>query len=202
MGASCEMAVDCPETIGEAADPGLAIVEAHFADDASLVRAAQAGDRSAFDELYHHHARLVHGLLLARVPADEADDLTQDVFLVAWRQLSSLREPAAFCGWLIQIARRRATDFHRASHDVTELADDTAPQGPRQSHGAEAAAVLRAVRQLPEAYRETLILRLVEGMTGPEIAARTGLANGSVRVNLHRGMKLLREKLEGRSGNA
>ena len=51
------------------------------------------------------------------------------------------------------------------------------------------------IRSLPEAYRETLILRLVEGMTGPEIAARTGLTAGSVRVNLYRGMQQLREKL-------
>jgi hypothetical protein len=55
--------------------------------------------------------------------------------------------------------------------------------------------ILSFVRSLPDAYRETLILRLVEGMTGPEIAARTGLTPGSVRVNLHRGMQQLREKL-------
>jgi RNA polymerase sigma-70 factor (ECF subfamily) len=55
--------------------------------------------------------------------------------------------------------------------------------------------VLAAIRRLPEAYREPLILRLVEGMTGPEIAARTGLTAGSVRVNLHRGMHMLRETL-------
>ena len=54
---------------------------------------------------------------------------------------------------------------------------------------------LGAVRSLPEAYRETLMMRLVEGMTGPEIAAATGLTPGSVRVNLHRGMKLLRSVL-------
>ena len=51
------------------------------------------------------------------------------------------------------------------------------------------------VRTLPDAYRETLVLRLVEGMTGPEIAKRTGLTPASVRVNLHRGMKQLRERL-------
>jgi RNA polymerase sigma-70 factor (ECF subfamily) len=55
--------------------------------------------------------------------------------------------------------------------------------------------MLEIVRSLPDAYRETLVLRLVEGMTGPEIATRTGLTPASVRVNLHRGMKLLREKL-------
>ena len=60
--------------------------------------------------------------------------------------------------------------------------------------------MLETIRQLPDAYRETLILRLVEGMTGPEIAVRTGLTAASVRVNLHRGMKLLREKLGARSG--
>jgi len=60
----------------------------------------------------------------------------------------------------------------------------------------EAIRLLDVVRSLPEAYRETLVLRLVEGMTGPEIAARTGLTPASVRVNLHRGMKMLREKLE------
>ena len=59
----------------------------------------------------------------------------------------------------------------------------------------EIASVLAAIRQLPETYRETLLLRLVEGMTGPEIAARTGLTRGSVRVNLHRGMQQLRELL-------
>jgi RNA polymerase sigma-70 factor (ECF subfamily) len=55
--------------------------------------------------------------------------------------------------------------------------------------------ILAVVRALPEPYREPLILRLVEGMTGPEIAARTGLTHGSVRVNLYRGMQLLRGKL-------
>jgi len=55
--------------------------------------------------------------------------------------------------------------------------------------------VLEVIRGLPEAYRDTLLMRLVEGMSGQEIADRTGLAPGSVRVNLHRGMKLLREKL-------
>ena len=58
--------------------------------------------------------------------------------------------------------------------------------------------MLDTIQRLPECYRETLILRLVEGMTGPEIAERTGLTADSVRVNLCRGMKLLRARLEGR----
>ncbi|HKB16102.1 MAG TPA: sigma factor-like helix-turn-helix DNA-binding protein, partial [Planctomycetota bacterium] len=64
--------------------------------------------------------------------------------------------------------------------------------GPPVEDGAE---VLRFLRTLPEAYRETLAMRLVEGMSGPQIAAASGLTHGSVRVNLHRGMKLLRARL-------
>jgi len=64
------------------------------------------------------------------------------------------------------------------------------------SSRAEALGVLEIIRNLPAAYRETLVLRLVEGLTGPEISERTGLTPASVRVNLHRGMTMLREKLE------
>jgi RNA polymerase sigma-70 factor, ECF subfamily len=60
---------------------------------------------------------------------------------------------------------------------------------------AEAAAAVAAIQELPEAYRETLALRLIAGMSGPEIAAATGLTPDSVRVNLHRGFRLLRSRL-------
>jgi RNA polymerase sigma-70 factor (ECF subfamily) len=166
------------------ADPGA---------DASLVEAARAGDRTAFGRLYHRYARVVHGLLLARVPRTEVDDLVQDVFLRALGQLHSLRDNAYFPGWLCAIARNRANDFYRRRRPTDELPD--ALPGAGRADDPEARAALEALRELPEAYRETLILRLVEGLTGQEIADRTGLTPGSVRVNLHRGMKLLREKL-------
>ena len=59
---------------------------------------------------------------------------------------------------------------------------------------------MAVIRSLPAAYRETLVLRLVEGMTGQEIADRTGLTPASVRVNLHRGMKRLRDALDSNRG--
>lgn len=167
------------------------------AQDADLVAAAQAGDRAAFGQLYQRYAPFVHGVLLARVPWEDVDDLLQDVFVAAMERLRSLRSPAAFGGWLAAIARNRAIDRHRRARcpedlDVSELADRAA--APPSS---DTAAVLAAIRALPDAYRETLTLRLVEGLTGPEIAARTGLTPGSVRVNLHRGMRQLRERLAG-----
>jgi len=171
-------------------------------EELRLVDAAQQGDRSAFAELYAAYARMVHGILLSRVPRGDVDDLAQDVFLQAMQRLRSLRDAAAFGGWLAAIARHRAADHIRRAPPLTELPDDLGSSDPHQhsqQSQAEALAVLAVIQSLPEAYRETLVLRLVEGMTGPEIAARTGLTPASVRVNLHRGMKQLRERLERRS---
>jgi RNA polymerase sigma-70 factor (ECF subfamily) len=165
-----------------------------LSEEALLVQAVRQGEQEAFAELYSLYAPMVHGILLARVPWAEVDDLLQDVFLVAFKKLNSLRDEAAFGAWLAMIARNRAMDFHRRRRDTEELSDDLAAQGSSEAD-REAANVLEVICVLPEAYRETLVLRLVEGMTGPEIADRTGLTPASVRVNLHRGMKLLREKL-------
>jgi RNA polymerase sigma-70 factor (ECF subfamily) len=166
--------------------------EARQSPEAALVTSARAGDREAFTRLYDMYAPLVHGVLLARVPYDEVSDLVQDVFLAAFRKLNHLRDAACFGAWVAMIARNRAADFYRRSRETEEL-----HEGLSQGAGCEveAAEALEIIRALPEAYRETLVLRLVEGMTGPEIAARTGLRPASVRVNLHRGMKLLRERL-------
>jgi len=159
----------------------------------ALVRAAQGGDRAAFGTLYELYARMVHGVLLAHASPNDVDDLMQDVFMRALEQLGSLLDGSAFGGWLATIARRSAADFHRGRKNVPIEMD--LGGGPRPDAGA--VAILDAMHRLPEAYRETLVLRLVEGMTGPEIAARTGLTRDSVRVNLCRGMRLLREMVGG-----
>lgn len=159
----------------------------------SLVEAARAGDAESFARLYRAYGPTVHAVVVARVPIDAAEDIMQDVFETALERIAQLREPAAFPGWLLTIARNRATDWLRRRRPTAPLdeAELAAPARPT----AEAERVLEVIRSLPDAYSETLIMRFVEGMTGPEIAARTGLSHGSVRVNLSRGFKLLRAKL-------
>jgi RNA polymerase sigma-70 factor (ECF subfamily) len=164
--------------------------------DADLVRAAQAGDVASFEALYSRYAPVVHSILLGRLPPADADDVTQNVFLSAYTKLHSLREPAAFAGWIARTARNAAEDHRRRMSETVEL-DEAYATKDTQREDAEAARALEAIRNLPETYRETLMMRLVEGMSGPEISARTGLTPGSVRVNLHRGMQLLRGALGG-----
>lgn len=166
-----------------------------------LVPAAQRGDRAARDALYAAFARTVHAIALAHVGSAHADDVTQEVFCSVFASLATLREPAAFPGFVCAAARNAARDALRARARAPGLvpADDVAARSPSPVAAAEqqelAERVLATIAALPEAYRETLVLRLVGGLSGREIAERTGLTHGSVRVNLTRGMAMLRPML-------
>jgi len=93
-------------------------------DDAGLVEAACRGDQAAFGLLYERYAGLVHGLLLAKVPRVEADDLVQEVFLTAMRRLLALRDRNKFGAWLSAIARNLANDHYRRRRPGDPLIED------------------------------------------------------------------------------
>jgi RNA polymerase sigma-70 factor, ECF subfamily len=163
---------------------------------AALVERVRAGDASAFDDLYRRFAKSVHSVLLARVPPAVAEELTQEVFLAAHRRMGDLREPRVVGPWLHTMARNAAID-HLRSRGRRPREEPLAEQAGRGDPDGELRErVLRHIGELPEAYRETLLMRLVDGLTGPEIADATGLTVASVRVNLCRGMDLLRELLK------
>jgi RNA polymerase sigma-70 factor (ECF subfamily) len=176
--------------------------EAH---DLLQVQRAREGSELAFRVLYERHASMVHAVLLSRAPPQDADDLMQDVFLAAWRALRQLQADDHFGAWLAAIARNTCAREYRRAHgarvprtqSLDTLADGAPAPEPPDPRAArdESAELLAVLRSLPEAYRETLAMRLVEGLTGPQIAQATGLTHGSVRVNLTRGMKLLKEAL-------
>ena len=167
-------------------------VEQRVHAEAQFVEHACLGDREAFGEIYQAFAPLVHGIVLARVPYDDVKDIVQEVFLAAYKNLDGLRDKNAIGAWLARIARNHAAEYYRKARPTEELNEDLSG---RHNPKAEAVEILRTIRSMPETYRETLVLRLIEGMTGNEIADRTGLTPESVRVNLHRGMEQLRQKL-------
>jgi DNA-directed RNA polymerase specialized sigma24 family protein len=106
-------------------------------DETSLVRAARDGDRAAFGQLYDRYARMIHGVLLARVPFHQVDDLVQDVFMIALRRLPMLREAESFGAWLTVIARNRANDYHRRSVPEDQLADEAGHNNLVSPNGGE-----------------------------------------------------------------
>jgi len=163
---------------------------------APVVEAARGGDAGAFAELYRRFSPSVHAILLSRLGVEESREAAQDVFMTVHRKLADLQDSAAFGPWVHTIARHHAVSVLRrrgarpTEEPLTDLpARDAGESGLRER-------VLDLIRSLPEAYRETLVMRLVEGLKGPEIAEATGLAPASVRVNLHRGMELLRPLLK------
>jgi RNA polymerase sigma-70 factor, ECF subfamily len=183
--------VSSNESDVELVDPALA---RHFL-------AAKNGDEEAFSALHCRFASTVHGILLSRVGPAEAEDLMQDAFLKIYRGLTSVRDVQALPAWICTLTRNLATDQQRRQARYPKNSEDSARildslEGPEDNGQELRQRVWLRIQELPKSYRETLILRLVEGLSGPEIAARTGLKATSVRVNLCRGMAMLRPLLQ------
>lgn len=163
-----------------------------------LVRRARAGDRDAFARLWVRYGPTAHAVALSLLPAAQAEDLLQDVAVAALAALPQLRNEQGFAAWLCTIARnhaRKARAAWRRAPQPDQM--DALPATAGSVDQVEADEILATVRELPEAYREPLLLRLVAGLSGPEIAERLAMTPGSVRVNLCRGIKLLRTRLGG-----
>ena len=144
---------------------------------------------------------MVHSVALGYVDRHAADDVTQDVFLGAWKSLGDLREPDKFGAWLCARARNQAKSAARRARLEQERQQAREVDAQYEAEAADDGAptmelVLEHLRALPRAFREPLTMRLVEQLTGAQIAQRLGRPPASVRVNLHRGMEQLRQSLQ------
>jgi RNA polymerase sigma-70 factor (ECF subfamily) len=169
--------------------------------DEILVSGAQRGDKAAFEELVRRTTRLVFArLYLETGDTHQAEDLLQETFLTAYRNLGQLTEPAKFRAWLLRIAQNRAIDAARRQLRQKQQLDILRLETPRDSV-AEAQQhelrqqVLAVLRTLPEEYRLPLTLRYLAGADYESIQSEMGLTNGSLRGLLHRGMQMLRAEL-------
>ncbi len=176
-----------------------------------FVLLGQKGDRVAFEQLVRRTARLVYSrLYLETGDPHTAEDLTQETYLVAWKNLHQMTEASGFRPWLFSIARTVAIDAGRragrkkrgpagaraAGEQALGLVADAGPSPPDLAELAEERArVLDLLRMMPEAYREPLMLRYLGGADYDEIGRQLGLTNGSLRGLLNRGMSKLREML-------
>jgi len=163
-----------------------------------LIRRAQAGDRTAFEDLIRAHARLVCASVYGWVK-DPAwtEDLVQETFLKAWEALKELKEPEAFRGWLLTIARRlawRQAEVAGRTEAMSELPEKAAPVDVSDPDEARD-EVQKALARLPERYRVPVTLHFLNGMEYGAIEKSTGLANGSLRGLVARGVAKLRAEL-------
>ena len=165
------------------------------------VRRAQAGDSEAFADLYRTHVGRVYALCL-RLEADaaRAEELTQDVFVRAWERLASYRGESAFGTWLYRLAVNVVLGDRRSAWRRAKrvFVTDDPGQYERGGDGPPAGLAMdldRAVAALPPGARTIFVLHDVEGYRHDEIAAMTGLAEGTSKTQLFRARRLLREAL-------
>jgi RNA polymerase sigma-70 factor, ECF subfamily len=171
-------------------------------NDTDAVEAALAasGDAHAFERLYRAHVGRVHSLVRRMLNDEDADEVTQDVFVRAWQKLATYRGEAAFGTWLHRLAvnvilgRRQVLGQRRDRF----LPDDTALAAVSAGRSAPELSLdfETAVARLPDGARQVFVLHDVEGYRHEEIANLLGLAVGTSKSQLHRARMALRRHLD------
>lgn len=175
--------------------------------DIALVSRARSGDRAAFEELVRKTSRLVFArLYLDTGSVDRAEDLLQETYLLACRSLRKLVDPSGFRSWLLSIAHNVLIDSLRKdartkrlgfASESSLLAFPARGLSPLEHVERDEIRqrVMAVLRSMPDEYRLPLILRYLAGADYDTIGEQLGLTNGSLRGLLHRGLKMLRDRL-------
>ncbi len=167
----------------------------------ALVEAAKGGSVEAFSELMLQYEKRIYNFLWQWVRSShDAEDLTQETFLKAFRNIRRLDSAGVFCAWLFTIARRTASNHFRALKPKEELSDDTecSEENPAEAleRKEEGESVWRLARRLKPAQFEVLWLRYGEGFSVQETARIMNTNQIRVKVLLHRGRKELAQSLQ------
>lgn len=179
-------------------------------DDEMLVAQFQAGRQNAFDELMKRYKSKIFSYLLRSVRNyEDAEDITIEVFFKAYRALGDWQPKAKFSTWLYKIAANLAIDYHRAQsrHPVYALDDNDIPEAKliatdlvsnpvKQLEEKERGRIIReAVDQLSPKQKAVFLLTRYEGLQLKEAAETLGMAEGTVKIHLHRAIKRLQTLL-------
>lgn len=182
--------------------PSVASVTASAGSSPDVIRRAQAGDAAAFEALYREHSPRVYALCLrlSGGTSTEATELMQDVFIRAWRGLSSFRGESAFSSWLHRLTVNAMLESARSEKRRTARVLSMEDPGTIGALSVGSSPDLKldlegAIAALPEGARMAFVLHEIEGYQHGEIAAQLGVAEGTVKAQLHRARKLLIQAL-------
>ncbi len=166
-----------------------------------VISRAQSGDERAFERLYRENLGRVYALCL-RMTGDrtDAEELTQEAFVRAWRKIGSFRGESAFSTWLHRLTVNLVlTEFRSRSrrNERVSLTDDLAQHDTpaRAAAPRERVDLEQAIASLPDGARHVFVLYEIEGYKHDEIASMMGIASGTTKAQLHRARRLLREAL-------
>lgn len=184
-------------------------------NEAELIKAAANGDQSAFSELVTEYERLVYNTVKSKVlSAEDAMDISQEVFIKIWKALPNWRGECKFATWVYKVCINASLDFLRRAPEKTEslsgrpdddgderpldIADDSVQASPerRLEQSETTMAVRRAIAKLPEDQRQIVILRDIDGYSYDEIADMLSLGIGTVKSRINRARTRLKSLLE------
>jgi len=182
-------------------EPGVTV------SDEALLLACSGGERAAFDRLVDRHGNALYRFATRQCASSrDAEDALQDGLLAAWRGAATFRGESSARSWLFRIvlhacrrrSRRRAGEpaHHAPVEEAESLAHGGAGPDEATASHQTGAALARALADLPEAPREVLLLRDVDGMAGPEAAAILGIGLAAMKSRLHRARLELKERVE------
>lgn len=168
-----------------------------------LIEAMAAGDTQALDTLYERYGPAILSFLVARLGDRQlAEEVVQDVMLAAWENAARFRGESKVFTWLLVIARNRAMNVQRKHAPLSVSLDEEFESGTSDSglfeaisRKATSAVVRAALRALPAAQRELLVLVFYHQLSGPEVARVLGITIGTVKSRLHRAKEALRRAL-------
>jgi RNA polymerase sigma-70 factor (ECF subfamily) len=167
-----------------------------------LYRVRKHRDPEAYGALYDSYVAQLYRFVLFKVSRDEeAKELTSDVFLKAWEYMQEGKPVKNFSGLLYTIARSTIVDYYR-KRKLELVPLEAAPDisDPKFLGAAERSedlrAVLAAIKNLKDEYREALLMKHVDGLSTAEIASALGKSSGAVRVIMHRATEALKEKMK------
>lgn len=172
------------------------------ASDEHLARKAQVGDREAFFALYNRYLQRVYNRVRSKIPPQDVDDVTQEVFLAVVRSLEGYEHRSRFNTWLYTIVNRQIADFYRrrSRTDRTqnvELDDELEDvAGGAQVDAADQRMIIqRALNAIPEHYQEIILMRFSDGLTFAEIAEQRGQSLEAVKSLYRRAIQAVRDHM-------
>ncbi len=171
--------------------------------DEFLARQAQNGDRSAFLTLYERYFTKVFNRVKSRIPAQHAEDVTQEVFIAVLRSLKGFEARSRFSTWLYTIVNRQIADFYRQRNRYSEPASaslddaENLVSDPLYDHerGDERALIQKAMVDLPAHYQEIILMRFADGLTFAEIAGERDQSLEAIKSLYRRAIQALRDEI-------
>jgi RNA polymerase sigma-70 factor (ECF subfamily) len=174
--------------------------------DEHLVARAQAGDREAFLMLYNRYLKKVYNRVKSRVPPQDAEDVTQEIFIAVLRSLHTFEQRSLFSTWLYTIVNRHITDLYRRyyknrSADMSLEEQESLEIVAEEVTEADDSILIRqAMQDLSESHQEVILMRFADGLTFAQIADKRQQSLQAIKSLYRRAIQALEKKMDGSRG--